>query len=129
VRTEAYLSSPEIVAASALNGFISGTRTYDVPADYSGVKYGYGTGAPVTAETELGNVLEQLESLIDRVESSTAEETATTSILPGFPDKITGEILFCDADNMNTDAIYAGKCKNHISGARLLFGTVAKCMC
>jgi homoaconitate hydratase len=34
---------------------------------------------------------------------------ATTQILPGFPEKITGEIVFCDADNLDTDNIYPGK--------------------
>jgi homoaconitate hydratase len=39
-----------------------------------------------------------------------ASETETlTEILPGFPEKISGEIVFCDADNINTDGIYPGK--------------------
>ena len=29
--------------------------------------------------------------------------------LPGFPEKVEGEIVFCDADNINTDGIYPGK--------------------
>jgi homoaconitate hydratase len=40
--------------------------------------------------------------------STSAPETLT-DILPAFPEKVTGEILFCDADNINTDAIYPGK--------------------
>jgi homoaconitate hydratase len=32
-----------------------------------------------------------------------------TDVLPGFPEKISGEIVFCDADNLNTDGIYPGK--------------------
>lgn len=108
----AYLASPEVVAASALNGLISGTGVYEVPENYAGVEFGYGTGAPATTESELGNVLEQLESLIDRAESSVGNsdaETTTTPILPGFPEKISGEIVFCDADNLDTDNIYPGK--------------------
>ncbi|KAK8149483.1 mitochondrial Homoaconitase [Beauveria asiatica] len=108
----AYLSSPEVVAASALNGFISGTDAYTVPEDYKGVEHGYGTGAPETTESQLGSVLEQLESLIDRVESSAGgDESAQggTQILSGFPEKISGEIVFCDMDNLDTDNIYAGK--------------------
>ncbi|KAF1810983.1 Homoaconitase [Eremomyces bilateralis CBS 781.70] len=40
-----------------------------------------------------------------------AEPTADdlTEILPGFPEKISGEIVLCDADNINTDGIYPGK--------------------
>ncbi|KAH0563158.1 mitochondrial Homoaconitase [Trichoglossum hirsutum] len=108
---QAYLASPEVVAASALSGVISGTGVYKAPANYSGVDFGYGTGSPVTTESELGNVLEQLESLIDRVESSAVDDTskAITKILPGFPEMISGEIVFCDADNLDTDNIYPGK--------------------
>ncbi|TQV91035.1 homoaconitase, mitochondrial precursor [Cordyceps javanica] len=109
----AYLSSPEVVAASALSGVISGTDSFQIPENYQGVEHGYGTGAPETMESQLGNVLEQLESLIERVESSVGgEESAQgggTKILPGFPEKITGEIVFCDMDNLDTDNIYAGK--------------------
>ncbi|EWC45527.1 mitochondrial momoaconitase [Drechslerella stenobrocha 248] len=34
---------------------------------------------------------------------------STTEILPGFPERISGEIIFCDADNLDTDSIYPGK--------------------
>ncbi|KAK8920139.1 Homoaconitase, mitochondrial [Metarhizium anisopliae] len=34
---------------------------------------------------------------------------ALTDILPGFPEKIEGEIVFLDNDNINTDGIYPGK--------------------
>lgn len=112
---QAYLASPEVVAASALNGTISGPGTYETPENYEGVDYGYGTGAAATPASELGNALEQLESLIGRLEASSGGEeessssAAGTKILPGFPDKITGEIVFCDADNLDTDNIYPGK--------------------
>ena len=101
------------MAASALNGFLSGPGVYEVPETYTGVDYGYGTGKPATIENELGNALEQLESLIDRVETSARigddAAQAVTKILPGFPAKISGEIVFADADNLDTDNIYAGK--------------------
>lgn len=111
----AYLASPEVVAASALNGVVSGPGTFEGP-EGAPVRYGYGTGSPATTESQLGNVLEQLESFIDRVESSVIDDggddggkAATTKILPGFPEKISGEIVFCDADNLDTDNIYPGK--------------------
>lgn len=54
-----------------------------------------------------------MESLIDRVEASVSTGNdaaqASTKTLPGFPAKISGEIIFCDADNLDTDNIYAGK--------------------
>lgn len=108
---QAYLGSPEVVAASALNGYISGTGWFEPPANYSGVEFGFGTGSAKAAGSELSNVLDQLESLIDRVQSSAGDDTskAATKILPGFPEKISGEIIFLDADNLDTDNIYAGK--------------------
>ena len=49
-----------------------------------------------------------MESLIERVESIETPRSEV-DILPGFPEKISGEIIFCDADNLNTDGIYPGK--------------------
>ncbi|KAL3590966.1 mitochondrial Homoaconitase [Fusarium poae] len=109
----AYLSSPEVVAASVLNGVLSGPGVYEVPENYTGVEYGYGTGKPATIENGLGTALEQLESLIDRVQTTipTGDDApqVATNILPGFPSRISGEIVFADADNLDTDNIYAGK--------------------
>lgn len=43
--------------------------------------------------------------------NSAADQTGETlvDILPGFPEKVSGEIVFCDSDNINTDGIYPGK--------------------
>lgn len=38
-----------------------------------------------------------------------SDEATLTEILPGFPDMVEGEIVFCDTDNINTDGIYPGK--------------------
>ena len=35
-----------------------------------------------------------------------SENEPLTEVLPGFPEKIEGEIVFCDGDNINTDGIY-----------------------
>lgn len=78
---EAYLASPPVVAASAVSGFI------DYPGDWSG------------GETR-GNVL---------VNEKPVQETVSVQILDGFPETITGELIFCPQDNMNTDGIYPGK--------------------
>lgn len=106
---KAYLASPEVVAASALSGIISGPGNYEVPADYAGVEHGFGTGKQQTTEDQLANMIQQMDSLIERVESAQGASDAATEILPGFPEKVTGEIVFCDADNLDTDAIYPGK--------------------
>jgi homoaconitate hydratase len=34
--------------------------------------------------------------------------SSTVDILEGFPETIEGEIVFVDADNLNTDGIYPG---------------------
>lgn len=96
------------MASSALSGVISGPSTYQVPANWSGIEYGFGTGMESTTESKLGNIVQQLDSLIQRVESVEGASKSSTEILPGFPEKISGEILFCDHDNINTDGIYPG---------------------
>jgi homoaconitate hydratase len=97
------------VAASALSGIISGPGTYQMPADWSGVDYGFGTGLGRTTEHELANALQHMESLIERVESVVDASKPAIEILPGFPERISGEILSCDADNLDTYSIYPGK--------------------
>lgn len=92
--SQAYLSSPEVVAASALSGTISGTGVYETPAGYSGVDYGYGTGQEHTAVSELSDLAQQLDSWIERVESAVTAPPASENLLPGFPEKISGEIIF-----------------------------------
>ena len=62
-----------------------------------------------TTEHELGNILLQFEPLIKRVESTEGGSKPATEILPGFPERISSEIIFCDADNLDIDAIYPGK--------------------
>jgi homoaconitate hydratase len=72
-----YLASPEVVAASALAGYIRG---------------------PFKAA--------------DRTPARAYEEFAAKAapekveILPGFPERVRGRLVFLPADNVNTDAIY-----------------------
>ncbi|KAF4589688.1 Homoaconitase [Ophiocordyceps camponoti-floridani] len=98
---QAYLASPEVVAASALNGYISGPGAFRQPADWAGVDYGLGTGNQQGAEQR-----QQTEASTNRPD---AAAQPATEILAGFPEKISGEVVFCDADNLDTDAIYPGK--------------------
>ncbi|RCI10270.1 hypothetical protein L249_8572 [Ophiocordyceps polyrhachis-furcata BCC 54312] len=101
---QAYLASPEVVAASALRGVISGPGAYQQPADGTNVDYGFGTGS----QHDAGNS-QQTESSVEQPEAVEMESKSATEILPGFPERICGEIVFCDADNLDTDAIYPGK--------------------
>lgn len=118
-----YLGSPEVVAASALNGKISGPGLYQEPEGWKGVDHGEGDGT--LAADYLTSIDEALDKVIGQLDSQVAssekefgtqteaptqpEEEKLVSILPNFPEKITGEIVFCDADNINTDGIYPGK--------------------
>jgi homoaconitate hydratase len=121
---KAYLASPEVVAASALSGKISGPGWYEKPIGVEKVVLGEGNGIPeedraISVEEALDKLLAQAESIIESAEKNIlgtsaeiTEETgdeALTDILPGFPEKVEGEIVFCDADNINTDGIYPGK--------------------
>ncbi|KAG1111882.1 hypothetical protein G6F42_014900 [Rhizopus arrhizus] len=80
----AYLASPAVVAASALSGRISGPASFSATQTPS---FSIKTEAP----------------------KASSEEAVTAEVLPNFPSVIKGEILFCPADNLNTDGIYPGK--------------------
>jgi homoaconitate hydratase len=72
-----YLASPEVVAASAIAGYIRG------PHEMSG-------NEPARSYTEFAA-------------SAAAEKV---EILPGFPERVHGRLVFLPQDNVNTDAIY-----------------------
>ncbi|OCK97063.1 homoaconitase [Cenococcum geophilum 1.58] len=120
--SKAYLASPEVVAASALQGKIAGPGWYQKPEGVEKVIIGEGSGDHITdkalsIEDALNKVIGDVESMIATAEGTskqpssptTAEDETLTNILPGFPERIEGEIVFCDGDNINTDGIYAGK--------------------
>ena len=104
---KAYLASPEVVAASALCGKISGPGWYQRPEGFSGVTFGEGHGligdGPrlITAEEAMERVIGQLESKIVTAEKdflpeegpSTTQE-ARVPILSGFPEKVEGVRTF-----------------------------------
>ena len=124
---KAYLSSPEVVAASALRGKIAGPGWYQKPEEWDGVIKGEGGYASFSVEDALDKLINDAEAAIreaeGRLESAAGIDSETSSgskvedsasdslteILPGFPEKVTGEIVWCNADNVNTDAIYPGK--------------------
>jgi len=78
---KAYLASPAVVAASAIAGKIT------VPEFYP--------------DTEpISNI---------EINSQPSGEKSSVSLLEGFPEKLSGELIFCHQDNLNTDGIYPGK--------------------
>jgi homoaconitate hydratase len=72
-----YLASPEVVAASAVAGYIRGPHEM-------------GDREPTRSYTEFAA-------------TAAAEKV---DILPGFPERVHGRLVFLPQDNVNTDAIY-----------------------
>ena len=87
----AYLASPAVVAASAISGKIV---------------------APSSIATS-STVPTPKTSLITLSSASASDSTEAAAVseetIPNFPSHMTGELLFCPADNLNTDGIYPGK--------------------
>lgn len=138
-KAKAYLASPEVVAASALKGHIAGPGWYQKPEGVEKVIIGEGNGdvqadKAASVLDALEGLVAEAESMItsaeknfesspaaatgavgnattDATEASAADQTddSLTEVLSGFPEKVSGEIVFCDADNINTDGIYPGK--------------------
>jgi homoaconitate hydratase len=118
---KAYLASPEVVAASALTGKLSGPGWYERPEGWTEVVRGEGDGVKeedrmITADEAFQKILDQLDGMIEAGEQnfgsndqSSDAPSASTEVYPGFPERVEGEIIFCDADNINTDGIYPGK--------------------
>ncbi len=77
---QAFLASPAVVAASAVAGYIRSIEAEE-SAKPSATQV---INKPVHSET-------------------------VSRLIPGFPEKTEGDIIFCPADNMNTDGIYPGK--------------------
>jgi homoaconitate hydratase len=75
---QAYLASPQVVAASAVAGYITGPRT---SADRRPEYRFTALEAPPAADEKV-------------------------AILEGFPDRIAGRAVFVPQDNLNTDGIY-----------------------
>jgi len=74
-----YLASPAVVAASAVKGYIAGPDAWDV---------------------------KPMRRAIEVLDAATADGDDAVEILPGFPERVTGRLVFCDIDNLNTDGIY-----------------------
>ncbi|KAF9180553.1 mitochondrial Homoaconitase [Haplosporangium sp. Z 767] len=83
----AYLASPAVVAASAVSGKIVSPSS--LAADKPPV--------PVTSLVTLS------------VQEKSSSDAVSDETIPKFPSQMTGELLFCPADNLNTDGIYPGK--------------------
>ncbi|KAJ3914755.1 homoaconitase [Lentinula edodes] len=114
---QAYLASPSVVTASAIQGIICG------PESLSSLR---SEGKDLDLEPKY-NIVES-PSLKSTTSSALAESTTTNStsieIIPPFPTQINGPILFLPADNVSTDAIYPGKYTYQDSMSRSQMGEV-----
>jgi homoaconitate hydratase len=73
-----YLASPAVVAASAVAGFITAPQAWSV-------------GQPAQRWTQL---------------AAPAPAAEKVAILAGFPERLSGRLVFLPQDNLNTDGIY-----------------------
>jgi homoaconitate hydratase len=78
---KAYLASPAVVAASAMAGKICS------PENFSSIELN--STIKISEKRKKGNV--------------------TAKLLNNFPKQITGEVIYCPQDNLNTDGIFPGK--------------------
>lgn len=78
---ETFLASPAVVAASALAGRITPPEHHREVEPKGSVKIFERPPAPGVPQV----------------------------LLPGFPEELEGELIFCDQDNLDTDGIYPGK--------------------
>ena len=98
---QCYLGSPAVVAASAVAGYICGPDS---------LRDTIGPGVPSSSAARLGQSrpLGMTPRRNVEVFANPAAEAEPVEILPGFPGRISGRLLFLPKDNLNTDGIYAG---------------------
>ncbi|KAJ2890501.1 mitochondrial Homoaconitase, partial [Coemansia aciculifera] len=92
-----YLSSPAVVAASALQGYICSPETAIAGTTRS---------APPSRPVRYGS---KVHAAKPTTAVSTDSAAATASAISGFPQSLSGRLIFLPADNLNTDGIYPGK--------------------
>ncbi len=88
-KAKAYLASPAVVAASAIKGYICGPAALDRNA---------------LPRTRIPSF-----SILSTSDAATPHSEAKEPILPRFPTKFSGSLLFVPQDNLSTDGIYPGK--------------------
>ncbi|KAL2917063.1 mitochondrial Homoaconitase [Polyrhizophydium stewartii] len=93
-KAEAYLASPAVVAASAAAGFICAPTALP-PARPPAISISVAAADSTDSAANDG--------------AAGAADAGPDAVVPGFTPTLDGELLFCDADNLNTDGIYAGK--------------------
>ncbi|MBZ5569974.1 MAG: homoaconitase [Acidobacteriia bacterium] len=91
---QCYLASPAVVAASAVAGYICGPEALKRPPNER------------EDRKKQGGMLARYKNL--QVGRKTEAANETVEIVPGFPERVRGRLVFVPKDNLNTDAIYPG---------------------
>lgn len=94
---KAYLASPAVVAASAIEGRICG------PSELEGGLVSGSGGLQFSIEVNAKQAAPMQE-----INDATAT-ASKNDLLPGFPSQFKGPLIFAPQDNLNTDGIYPGK--------------------
>ncbi|KAJ2453648.1 mitochondrial Homoaconitase [Coemansia sp. RSA 2336] len=90
-KAHTYLSSPAVVAASALQGFICSPAT------------------AIKGAVDAATVHSVRFGIKDSAQHRKTPAAATSDAIQGFPKSLDGRLVFLPADNLNTDGIYPGK--------------------
>jgi homoaconitate hydratase len=93
-RAFAYLASPAVVAASALRGYIAGPPGLHLDTLPDRPRFAH---LPAAAADP------------DPAAAADPDADSQQVIADGFPREVRGRLVFCHADNLNTDGIYPGK--------------------
>jgi homoaconitate hydratase len=97
---KAYLASPAVVAASAVQGKICGPSNLDASMMNSDA------GLKFSMEIHQKQAAPAKEIASSQAQAQSSSQAA---LLPGFPAKFQGPLIFAPQDNLNTDGIYPGK--------------------
>jgi len=100
----AYLASPAVVAASAVNGYISSPSEWKL--DNNNVN-GSSQRGPLGVIKQDGDSSSNTNS--NNTSNSSGSNAEVVPLAEGFPKAIEGQLVFCYQDNLNTDGIYPGK--------------------
>lgn len=99
----AYLASPSVVAASAVAGKIID------PNELTSSHTDQATTSSLSRPEDAGATI-RVSPPPPSLPSSSSPSQAGSEVFPtGFPPHMDGELIFCPADNLNTDGIYPGK--------------------
>ena len=102
-KAQAYLASPAVVAASAIEGKICGPADLDPSLLPGPDALQFSMTRPGAAASELGS------GAAPSAPASTETAAGGEDILPSFPHTFSGPLIFAPQDNLNTDALYPGK--------------------